>query len=142
MGISPLFYDKGVIIIESNIIYNFEDLKTILINKTKKGSYYLLKDDIYFEEISSDTVITREVLTEAKRILKRSEVIKYITFSTKEKYSPKQVFELVQLLGQKTNIIVTIFNLKEKECNLIFISNEDDFLIEHYIQEFLELEVL
>lgn len=142
MGISPLFSNKEVIIIQTNIIYNFDDLKTILIDKTQKGSYYLLKDDVYFEEISTDTVISRYVFLEARKILEPSDVIKYITFNTKERYSTKQISELVQILNKMNKIIVTIFNPKEKECNLLFVSNEDDTLLESHIKDFLEMEVL
>lgn len=131
-----------MIIIESNIIYNPDDLRTILVDKTKKGSYYLLKDDIYFEEILADTVISRYVFLDAKKMLQHSSVIKYITFKTKEKYSTKQIFELVQLLRQDAEIIVTIFNPKEKECNLLFINNEDSALLENHIKDILELEAL
>lgn len=131
-----------MIIIQSSIIYNFDDLKTILIDKTQKGSYYLLKDDFYFEEISADTVISRYVFLEAKKMLQPSSIIKYITFKTKEKYSTKQIFELVQLLRQDAEIIVTIFNPKEKECNLLFVSDKDNTLLENHIKEILEMEVL
>lgn len=142
MGISPLFFDKEVIIIESNIIYNFDDLKTILKEKTKKGSYYLLKDDIYFEEIFADTVISRYVFLETKEMLNPSNIIKYISFKTKENYSTKQIYELVQLLKYDAEIIVTIFNPKDKECNLLFISDEDNISLENHIIDILQMEVL
>ncbi len=142
MGIFPLFSIKGGITIESNIIYNFEDLRTILLDKTKKGSYYLLKDDLYFEEITTDTVISREVFMEARRILQPLFILKHLTFHTKDKYSTKQIYELVQLLSKNTNIIVTIFNPKEKECNLLFVSNKDDSIFEKHIKDFLEMEVI
>lgn len=142
MGISPLFFDKEVIIIESNIIYNFDDLKTILKEKTKKGSYYLLKDDIYFEEIFADTVISRYVFLETKKMLNPSSIIKYISFKTKENYSTKQIYELVQLLKYDAEIIVTIFNPKDKECNLLFISDEDNISLENHIIDILQMEVL
>lgn len=142
MGISPLFFDKEVIIIESNIIYNFDDLKTILKEKTKKGSYYLLKDDIYFEEIFADTVISRYVFLETKKMLNPSSIIKYISLKTKENYSTKQIYELVQLLKYDAEIIVTIFNPKDKECNLLFISDEDNISLENHIIDILQMEVL
>ena len=142
MGISPLFSNKEVVIIQTNIIYNFDDLKTILVDKTKKGSYYLLKDDVYFEEISTDTVISRYVFLEAKKMLNPSSVIKYISFKTKEKYSTKQIYELVELLRNDAEIIVTIFNPKEKECNLLVVSNEENTLLENHIKDILEMEVL
>lgn len=142
MGISPLFSNKEVIIIQTNIIYNFDDLKTILKEKTKKGSYYLLKDDIYFEEIFADTVISRYVFLETKKMLNPSSIIKYISFKTKENYSTKQIYELVQLLKYDAEIIVTIFNPKDKECNLLFISDEDNISLENHIIDILQMEVL
>ena len=39
--------------IESNIIYNFEDFRALVSDKAKEGAYYLLYDDLYFEQISS-----------------------------------------------------------------------------------------
>lgn len=140
--ISHSFSDKGGIFIESNIIYNFEDLRTLLIEKTKLGAYYLILDDIYFEEIEKDTVISREVYTVARRILKPFNIIKYLSFNLNEKYSTKQIYELIQILRKDTTIIVTIFNPKTKEVFLLFVSNKDDSLFEHHIKTFLELEVV
>lgn len=140
MGFSPLFYDKEVIIIQSNIIYNFDDLRTILIEKTNVGSYYLLTDDIYFEEIDKNTVITRDVIIEAKKLARPFTVMKHISFSIKEDYSTKQMYDFLQILKETTNIIVTIFNPKDKECNLLFISNKDDSILEKHIKDFIELE--
>lgn len=136
------FFFQGGIIIQINIIYNFDDLKTILKDKTKKGSYYLLKDDIYFEEIFADTVISRYVFLETKKMLNPSSIIKYISFKTKENYSTKQIYELVQLLKYDAEIIVTIFSPKDKECNLLFISDEDNISLENHIIDILQMEVL
>jgi len=140
VGISHSFTYKEVIIIQSNIIYNYEDLRTILLEKTKTGGYYLLSDDIYFEEINKHTVLTRDVIIEAKRLSRAFTIIKHICFSMKEDYSTKQIFDLIQVLRQSTNIIVTIFNPIDKECNLLFISNKDDAILENHIKEFIELE--
>lgn len=129
-----------MIIIESNIIYNFDDLRTILIEKTKVGAYYLLSDDIYFEEINKNTVITRDVIIEAKKLARAFTVMKHICFSIKDNYSTQQIYELLQILRETTHIIVTIFNPKDKECNLLFISNKDDSILEKHIKDFMELE--
>lgn len=140
--ISRSFSNKGGIFIESNIIYNFEDLRTLLIQKTELGAYYLIFDDIYFEEIEKNTVISREVYTMARRILKPFNIVKYLSFNLNENYSTKQIYELIQILRKDTTIIVTIFNPKTKEVFLLFISNKDDSLLEHHIKTFLELEVV
>lgn len=97
-------------------------------------------DDIYFEEIEQNTVISRDVYTTTRRILKPFNIIKYLTFNVKEKYSTKQIYELVQILRKDTSIIITIFNPTIKEVFLLFISNKDDYLLEHSIEKFLELE--
>ena len=138
---STLLDYKGGIYIQSNIIYNFEDLRALLSNKTKRGSYYLIYDDIYFEQIDKDTVISRDVYTLARRILKPFSIIKYITFNVKEKYSTKEIYELIDILRRDTTIIVTIFNPDRKEVFLLFISNKDDSMLEHHIKTFMELEV-
>ena len=142
MGSLPLFFlIKEGFTIQTNIIYNFEDLQGLLLDKTQKGSFYLLFDDIYFEEIEKDTVINRDVYILARRISKPFNIIKYITFNVKEIYSTKQIYELIDILRKDTTIIVTIFNPNKKEVFLLFISNKDDSILEHHIKTFMELEV-
>ncbi len=142
MGLPTLFsFVKEGFNIQTNIIYNFEDLQNLLLDKTQNGSFYLLFDDIYFEEIEKDTVINRDVYTLARRISKPFNIIKYITFNVKEIYSTKQIYELVDILRKDTTIIVTIFNPDKKEVFLLFISNKDDSILEHHIKTFMELEV-
>lgn len=126
--------------IESNIIYNFEDLRALLLDNTKAGAFYLLLDDIYFEEITKNTMLTREVFTLAKQIVKPLNIIKSITFKVKEVYSTSEIYELVDILRKNTNIIVTIYNPKTKEIVLLFISNKDDSLLEKHIKTFLKIE--
>ena len=142
MGFPTLFsFVKEGFNIQTNIIYNFEDLQNLLLDKTQNGSFYLLFDDIYFEEIEKDTVINRDVYTLARRISKPFNIIKYLTFNVNEKYSTKQIYELINILRKDTTIIVTIFNPDKKEVFLLFISNKDDSILEHHIKTFMELEV-
>ena len=142
MGFPTLFsFVKEGFNIQTNIIYNFEDLQNLLLDKTQNGSFYLLFDDIYFEEIEKDTVINRDVYTLARRISKPFNIIKYLTFNVNEKYSTKQIYELINILRKDTTIIVTIFNPNKKEVFLLFISNKDDSILEHHIKTFMELEV-
>lgn len=116
MGFPTLFsFVKEGFNIQTNIIYNFEDLQNLLLDKTQNGSFYLLFDDIYFEEIEKDTVINRDVYILARRISKPFNIIKYITFNVKEIYSTKQIYELIDILRKDTTIIVTIFNPNKKE---------------------------
>lgn len=126
--------------IQSNIIYNFEDLKSLLIDKAKEKSYYLLNDDIYFEKIEKNTNISREVYIAIRNSIRPFNVIKYIIFNTKEKYSTKEIYELIQVLNKTTIITVTLFNQKTKEVTFIFVSSKDDVLLEKNIKDFLELE--
>lgn len=126
--------------IQSNIIYNFEDLKSLLIDKAKEKSYYLLNDDIYFEKIEKNTNISREVYIAIRNSIRPFNVIKYIIFKTKEKYSTKEIYELIQVLNKTTIITVTLFNQKTKEVTFIFVSSKDDVLLEKNIKDFLELE--
>lgn len=142
MGFPTLFsFIKEGFNIQTNIIYNFEDLQNLLLDKTQNGSFYLLFDDIYFEEIEKDTVINRDVYTLARRISKPFNIIKYLTFNVNEKYSTKQIYELINILRKDTTIIVTIFNPDKKEVFLLFISNKDDSILEHHIKEFMNMEV-
>lgn len=128
-----------MIFIESNIIYNFDDLRILLNEKTKKGSYFLLGDDIYFEEMEKDTVISRDVLVESRKKLKQFSVIKYISFKTNKDCTTKAIYNLIQTLKENTTIIVTIFNPIDMECSLIFIGNKNDSILENYIRNFIEL---
>lgn len=101
----------------------------------------MLLDDIYFEEIEQNTVISRDVYTAARRILKPLNIVKYLTFNVNEKDSTKQIYELIDILRKDTTIIVTIFNPNKKEVFLLFISNKDDSILKHHIKDFLNMEV-
>ena len=43
--------------IESNIIYNFEDFRALVSDKAKEGTYYLLYDDLYFISIIYGSIV-------------------------------------------------------------------------------------
>lgn len=127
-----------MIFIEINIIYSYEDLKHLLLSQDLENSYYLLGDDIYFEKMNSETVITREVLLESKKSLKQLNVMKYIKFKTKNKCSVKEVYWLINELRKKVKVITSIFNPINCECLIIIVSNNNDSIIEKQIQEFCE----
>jgi hypothetical protein len=127
-----------VIFIEINIIYSYEDLKHLLLSQDPENSYYLLGDDIYFEKMNSETVITREVLLESKKSLKQLNVMKYIKFKTKNNCSVKEVYWLINELRKKVKVITSIFNPINCECLIIIVSNNNDSIIEKQIQEFCE----
>lgn len=127
-----------MIFIEINIIYSYEDLKHLLLSQDPENSYYLLGDDIYFEKMNSETVITREVLLESKKSLKQLNVMKYIKFKTKNNCSVKEVYWLINELRKKVKVITSIFNPINCECLIIIVSNNNDSIIEKQIQEFCE----
>ena len=49
-------------------------------DKAKEGAYYLLYDDLYFEQIDKNTMITREVFTVAGRYTKSFNINKICRF--------------------------------------------------------------
>lgn len=133
-----VYFYWEVIFIEINIIYSYEDLKHLLLSQDSENSYYLLGDDIYFEKMNSETVITREVLLESKKSLKQLNVMKYIKFKTKNNCSVKEVYWLINELRKKVKVITSIFNPINCECLIIIVSNNNDSIIEKQIQEFCE----
>lgn len=126
--------------IESNIIYNFEDFRTLISEKAKEGTYYLLYDDIYFEQIDKNTMITREVFTVAGRYTKSFNIIKYINFKVKDNYTTREIAEFIELLRKYNKILVTIYNPNRKECFLLYISNKDDSKLQKEIRNLIEME--
>ncbi len=128
--------------IKANIIYDNKEIQEILENKAKEGTLYLIYDDIFFEEIKKDENISREFYLASRKITNSTNIIKYISFNLKDNYTSKEIYELVKLLRRKTIILLTLFNTKEKECNLLFISNEFDLELEHYINNVLEIEAI
>lgn len=126
--------------IESNIIYNFEDFRTLVSDKAKEGTYYLLYDDLYFEQIDKNTMITREAFTVAGRYTKSFNIIKYVDFKLKDNYTTKELAEFVELLRKHTKILLTIYNPKKKDCFLLYISNKNDSKIEKKVKNLLEME--
>ena len=67
-------------------------------------------------------------------------VIKHISFKLKDVVTTKEIYDLVERLRKNTSILLTLFNTEENECNLLFISNEYDLELEHYINDFIEIE--
>ena len=126
--------------IESNIIYNFEDLRALIINNTKEGAFYLILDDIYFEEITKNTMLTREVFTTIKQVAKPINIMKFITFKVRRKYQIDEMYEKIDILRESTNMIVTIYNPRAREVVLLFISNKDDSLLENHIRKLFDME--
>lgn len=126
--------------IENNMIYNFEDFRALVSDKAKEGAYYLLYDDLYFEEIDKNTMITREAFTVAGRYTKSFNIIKYLDFKLKDNYTTKELAEFIELLRKHTKILLTIYNPKKKDCFLLYISNKNDSKIENEVKNLLGME--
>lgn len=136
------FYIKGGIFIRTKIIFSFDDLKNIVLSNTTEKSFYLLLDEPFFQEIENHQMITREIFSELQQVILPMNIVKHISFKTKDRYNTKQIYELVQILKQTSNILVTFFNEKTRVCNILFISNKEDYLLKQHIKEFLDLEVM
>ena len=126
--------------VHAKIINDNNEIHDILVSKAKENTYYLMYDDIFFEKIKKKENISREFYTISRRITNSKNRIKHISFKLKDYYTIKEIYELVELLRRKTIILLTLFSEKENECNLLFISNENDLEIEHYINDFIEIE--
>ena len=126
--------------VHAKIINDNNEIDDILVSKAKENTYYLMYDDIFFEKIKKKENISREFYTISRRITNSKNLIKHISFKLKDNYTIKEIYELVELLRRKTIILLTLFSEKENECNLLFISNENDLEIEHYINDFIEIE--
>lgn len=126
--------------VHAKIIYSNREIHEILANKAKEDIYYLMFDDIFFEKIKKSENISREFYTNSRSITNSTDVIKHISFKLKDMVTIKEIYDLVERLRRKTTILLTLFNTEENECNLLFISNEYDLELEHYINDFIEIE--
>ena len=126
--------------VHAKIINDNKEIHDILVSKAKENTYYLMYDDIFFEKIKKKENISREFYTISRRITNSKNRIKHISFKLKDYYTIKEIYELVELLRRKTIILLTLFDEKINECDLLFISNENDLEIEHYINDFIEIE--
>lgn len=126
--------------VHAKIINDNNEIHDILVSKAKENTYYLMYDDIFFEKIKKKENISREFYTISRRITNSKNRIKHISFKLKDYYTIKEIYELVELLRRKTIILLTLFDEKINECDLLFISNENDLEVEHYINDFLEIE--
>ena len=142
MGNSHSFFSfKGGFFIRTKIIFSFDELKNIISSNTEIGTSYLLLDEPYFEDVERQEKTIRDIFIEISKIIKPMNIVKHISFKTKDKYNTKQINDLIKILRQNTNILVTLFNAKTRICNILFISNKEDYLLKQHIREFLDLEV-
>lgn len=130
---------------KSNIIYSFDDFRKLLNEKADVGTYFLLADDEYFEQIEKDRRINRQVFGFAREIARENReafnVVKHITFKFKCEYTTNQLYKIIQDFRQRgIKIFLTFFEPEEQECTLVFISNGDDSLLEDFVSNFLETD--
>lgn len=126
--------------IESDLIYNLQDFRTLITSKAKEGTYYRLYDEFYFEEIDRKKMITREVFAVANRYMQSFNVLKYLIFKFKDDYRFKEIATFFDLLKENNIILLTIYNPKNKECFILFISNKDDHELIKMIEDFLDID--
>lgn len=126
--------------VHAKIIYSNREIHEILVNKAKEGTFYLIFDDIFFEKIKKSENISREFYTNSRSITNSTDVIKHISVKLKDMITTKEIYDLVEKLRRKTTILLTLFNSKENECDLLFISNEYDLELEQYVNDFIEIE--
>ena len=117
-------------------------MKNILSENTQIGTSYLLLDEPHFESIERQIKAVRDIFIEISKVIEPMNIVKHISFKMKDKYTTKQIYELVQILKQTSNILVTLFNEKTRVCNILFISNKEDYSLKQHIKEFLDLEVM
>lgn len=127
---------------QTRIILSFDDLKNIIYENTQIGTSYLLLDEPYFEDIERQSKAVRDIFIEISKVIEPMNIVKQIIFTTKDKYTTKQLYDFVQILRQTSNILVTLFNEKNRVCNILFISNKEDYLLKQHIKEFLDLEMM
>lgn len=101
----------------------------------------MLLDEPYFEDVERREKAMRDIFIEISKVIEPMNIVKHISFKTKDKYTTKQINDLIKILRQNTNILVTLFNAKTRICNILFISNKEDYLLKQHIREFLNLEV-
>ncbi len=124
--------------IESNVIYDFEDFRTMVSSKDKIGAFYLIYDDFYFEEIDKTSNVTRDAIVVANNFSKTFNVVKYLIFNTKANQTTKDISNLLKELRKHHTMLTTIYNPKIRECFLLFISNTEDEMIEKDTRKFIE----
>ena len=126
--------------LESNVIYNFEDFRNLISSKAKIGSYYLLYDDFYFEKIDKNTNLPRDTFGVSGRYTKSFNIVKYISFKIKDNYSTKELYDFIKSEKQYIKILLTIYDPKKNDCFMLFISSKEDSKLEEKIINLLEME--
>ncbi len=125
------------------IIQDPDLFRNYLINEMKINSYCLISDDYYWEEITNQRSMNREIYVIGRNKLERkSNVLKALEFKIPIKIEKKSLYELIQIISKSIDIIATIYNPKEEKCIILFVDNKNDEFVEKQIKNFFELEVI
>jgi len=130
--------------IKSELFNDIYMAKDYINNKIQANVLFLRCDDFYFEEIDKKKIISREIITTAKRISKEQNIdtIKIITFFSDEDIKTRLLYEFIGKLKEDNHIIAVVYNRKLKECNILLLCKEDNTIVEEKICDFLlECEV-
>lgn len=120
-------------------IDNFKKFKNIIESTLMVGAYYLIGRDNNFVKLNKRKNLNRVIYTISKEICRNKNALNIISFDTKE-LEIKSLLELKNILEERLNIILMVFNHRQKKCNLIFSSRLKEKIIEKYIKEFMEVE--
>lgn len=126
--------------IKSNVIYNFDEFRTLISSKAEIGAYYLIYDDFYLEKIDKNSNLIRDTLGVIDRQVQSFNIIKYISFKVRDKYSTKEIYEILEKLREHSKILLTIYNPKNQEWFLLFVSGKNDSKLETDVTDLLEME--
>lgn len=122
----------------NDIVYSFDNLKSILSDKLVENVYYLLLDETYFEKLEKHISINREIITLLKRIIEPMDILKYAVFKTEK--GTTEIYDLMQEINKHSKNAITILDVEKQECTILFIANSKEFVIENYIFNFLNKE--
>lgn len=96
--------------------------------------------DVYFEKINRNSQMNRKTFINAKQNINSIDVIKYVKFQVKERYSCKEIYELYLMIKDKNKVLLTFYNPRKNECCFIFVGSDEDYELEDFLERFLEME--
>lgn len=107
----------------------------------EEGTYYYLYGEEYLDEVKQYQGISRMLMIDIKKAVKRIEVSKYMKFTLSEKYGKEEIYNLIKILKYKEVFILCIvYNPKNSEFCMIFKGSHNDASLERFMNDFLEME--
>lgn len=107
----------------------------------EEGTYYYLYGEDYLDEVKQYQGISRRLLIDIKKAVKRIEVSKYMKFTLSERYGKEEIYNMIKILEYKEVFILCIvYNPKSSEFCMIFKGSPNDSSLERFINDFLEME--